>query len=112
VIEATILARCQSGHLAAFSGTSFTFVGTALAVIGIMLSALGTTCITHLGTDPTNLLSELRAAAHESGCRPADCSTIFVETDALGHRFHILLLQTTIAAMFTLLSTTNTGFDA
>jgi hypothetical protein len=57
-------------------------------------------------------LGELRTAAHESRCGPADFRAVVVEPDALGNHFHILLLQAGGAAMFAFLGTTDTGVDA
>ena len=101
--------RC---HVAAGLGALIASLGTTLAVVSIMLSAFGPTCFAHIGAKSTNFLGELRTAAHESGRRPADVCTIFVEPNALGHHLHILLLETGVAAMLALLSTTDTGVDA
>ena len=102
----------NTGHLPAFVSASFAFVGAALTMVHIVLATFGTTSLTYISADTTYLLGGLRTAAHKGSCGPADFGTVFVEPNALGHHLHILLLETGVAAMLALLSTTDTGVDA
>lgn len=101
----------DSRHLPAFLRTTLARFGASLAVIGFMLLAFRTARIADFGAKTADVVSELRAAAHQGRRAPADFGTIAVETNALGHLLDITLAQTRVGTMLARLCTFDTSID-
>lgn len=102
----------STGHLPTLILATTAFFGTAPAVLGIMLGTLGATGFADFRAHPTDVVHELRTAAHQRCRHPADLSTIAIQANASRHHFDVLLAQAGVGAMFALLRTADTGFDA
>jgi hypothetical protein len=91
---------------------ALTFVGAALAVIVLMFTAFSPACVANFSTKPTDFTRETGAATHPRRGRPTDFRAVFVEANALGHHLDVRFAETSVAAVFTSLGTTDTSLDA
>jgi hypothetical protein len=103
---------CRTGHPAAFFRTFLTSLGATLAVLNLVLRALRAAGIADFGAYPTDLVDEVRSAAHVSRRGPADRSAVLVKPKALGHLGNFALAQASVGAVLALLGTSHAGFDA
>jgi hypothetical protein len=60
-------------------------LGALLTMVSLVLLALRPARIANLGANAADFAGELRSAAHESRCSPANCGAIPVKTNALSH---------------------------
>jgi hypothetical protein len=97
--------------MSALFGALAARLGAALAVFRFMLLALGGTGGTDVGTEPADLVDEVRPPAHEGRSGPAHLCTIPIQADALGHLRYFRFPEAGVGAMLALLSTTNAGID-
>ena len=97
--------------MAALLCTAAAGFGAALAVVGFVLFTLGSAGIADLGTQAAQLGSELRAATHPPGGRPADLRAVSIKANALSHFLDVTLAQTCVGTMLALLSTLHASLD-
>ena len=95
---------CIHAHFAAFFRALATGFGASSAVFILMLLALLGAGVTDIGTEVTDLSTELRVPAHKCCAGPAEVCTIDTKSGTLRH-----VTQTLVCAAFTLLSTSHTG---
>ncbi len=100
------------GHPAAFFRAAAAGIRALLAMSHFVLRALGAASFANFRAQATEIGGESRVATHERSGRPADFGAVTVEPNALGHHAHVVFLQAGRGALFALLCTLNTRFNA
>lgn len=101
-----------TGHLSTLICATPAFFGTAATVIGIVFGTLCATGVADFRAYTTDVVHELRTAAHQRCRRPANLSTITIQANAFRHHRDVLFFQASVGATFAFLRTADTGFDA
>ncbi len=105
----THFAACFGACLAGFSTTGAMLIVVLAALLGALIADLGAQGTEFMGDAVTDLAIGTR---HE-GCRhSAEVSAVAVQLDAIGHHFHIGLLQASCGAMFAFVGAGLAGLDA
>jgi hypothetical protein len=80
----------RTGHSSALFGAAPALVGTAATMLRLMLRTLGSAGVANFGANPTDVMGELRSAAHVTRRRPANLGAVAIEPDAFGHHCDIV----------------------
>jgi hypothetical protein len=85
--------------------------GAFLAVLGIVLGTLVTAGFANISANPADLLSVFTSLGHKGSRQLANLRALAIQTNTLGHHFHIIFLQASRRARITINGTDITRFN-
>lgn len=101
-----------SGHLPAFFRAAVASRGAALAVLSLMSTTFLSARLTDVGAEATDVVDETRVARHVGRRHEANGRAVSIQSNAIGHGGHIVLVKTGSRAMLAFLSAFEAGPDA
>jgi hypothetical protein len=99
-------------HLTARFSTATTRLGATTAMLVVVLATFSSTKIASIRTNPTQLSVQLGITTHKTGAKGTQIGAIDTGFDAICHHLYHVAIETGSGAIFTVLETLKTGFEA